>query len=112
MRNRVRLPIAACFFLVAVPAFAQPAPKPPEGPAPRLNGKPDFSGLWQRPYVPDMTVTSPDGKTQVADASLPNDPATENMKGRNGNPLPPRKLLPFTEWGKQQWEAYDAAKGD
>jgi len=107
------MPIAASLFLLALPAFAQPgAPKPPEGPAPRLNGKPDLSGLWQRPYVPDMTVTTPDGKTQVADSSLPNDPATENMKGRNGQPLPPRKLLPFTEWGKTQWESYDAAKGD
>jgi hypothetical protein len=113
MTNRVRMPIAASLFLLALPVFAQPgAPKPPEGPAPRLNGKPDLSGLWQRPYVPDMTVTTPDGKTQVADPSLPNDPATENMKGRNGQPLPPRKLLPFTEWGKTQWEAYDAAKGD
>jgi len=113
MRNCVRIPIAASFFLLALPVFAQPgAPKPPEGPAPRLNGKPDLSGLWQRPYVPDMTVTTPDGKTQVADPSLPNDPATENMKGRKGQALPPRKVLPFTEWGKAQWESYDAAKGD
>jgi hypothetical protein len=108
---RIRLS-AAALFLAALPLVAQPAPKPPEGPAPKLNGKPDFSGLWQRPYVPDMTVTSADGKTQVADPTLPNDPKTENQKGRNGQAVPPRKLLPFTEWGKQQWEAYDAAKGD
>src|SRR5688572_31433335 len=26
------------------------------GPAPRLpNGKPDFSGIWDHPYVPDMS---------------------------------------------------------
>jgi hypothetical protein len=66
-----------------------------------LNGKPDFSGLWQRPYTPDMAATARDGKTQVADQSLPADPKIEN-----------RKQLPYTEWGKQQWESYDAAKGD
>jgi hypothetical protein len=104
--------IAAALLVGALPVFTQPAPKPPEGPAPILNDRPDFSGLWQRPYVPDMTVTTPDGKTQVADPSLPNDPKTENQKGRNGNPVPPHKLLPFTEWGKQQWDAYDPAKGD
>src|SRR5688572_21326228 len=28
---------------------------PPTGPAPRLkNGRPDFSGVWDHPYVPDM----------------------------------------------------------
>ena len=32
---------------------------PPSGPAPRLpNGRPDFSGVWDHPYVPDMGVTN------------------------------------------------------
>jgi len=57
------------------------------GPAPRLpNGKPDLSGVWERPYVPDM---SKDGNGQ---------------KGAGE--------LPFTAWGKQQWESYDVAQGD
>ncbi len=93
---------SASLSLVALSmAFAQRAPEPPTGPAPKLNGKPDLSGLWQRPYTPDMTVTARDGKTQVADASLPDDPKA-----------PGHKLLPFTDWGKQMWESYDAAKGD
>src|ERR1044072_4223050 len=30
--------------------------EPPTGPAPRLpNGKVDFSGVWDHPYVPDMS---------------------------------------------------------
>src|SRR5215469_2532164 len=77
-------------------------PKPPEGPAPKLNGKPDLSGLWQRPYTPDMTATARDGKTQVTDPGV-----TEPDPSKKG-----QKMLPFTAWGKQQWDAYDAAKGD
>ena len=40
---------------------AVPMPKkwtPPSGPAPRLaNGKPDFNGVWDHPYVPDMSLS-------------------------------------------------------
>jgi len=99
--------LAAAFALLSytpVPAAAQGrgGPKPPEGPAPKLNGKPDLSGLWQRPYTPDMTATARDGKTQVADPGV-----TEPDPSKKG-----QKMLPFTAWGKQQWDAYDAAKGD
>ena len=33
------------------------APEPPAGPTPRLsNGKPDLSGHWANPYVPNMSA--------------------------------------------------------
>ena len=57
------------------------------GPVPRLsNGKPDLSGVWQVPYVPDMTVTQGDQRGTAE--------------------------LPFTRWGLENWESYDPADGD
>jgi hypothetical protein len=77
-------------------------PQTPTGPAPKMpDGKPDFSGLWERPYTPDMTAY---GRNQTPDESLPDDPTPpRNPNGKHN------KLLPFTAKGKAMWDAYDAA---
>ncbi len=100
MRNPFLAATLAIVSLAAAPLFSQapaytgdlssktPPPSKP-GPAPRTpEGKPDLSGLWARPYVPDMTRTNKD-KTQI------------------GTPE-----LPFTEAGLKEWKSYDAANGD
>jgi hypothetical protein len=46
----------------------------------------DLSGVWQGPYVPDMTRT---GRNQVGEPALP-----------------------FTPLGEKEWKGYDAANGD
>ena len=56
---------------------------PPTGPAPRLpNGRPDFSGVWDHQYVPDMTATNQRNPAmQKGPKELPFSPAgLENMK--------------------------------
>ena len=62
-------------------------PPAPTGPIPRLpSGKPDLSGNWQKPYVPDMTKAK-SGHQGIAD-------------------------LPFTPWGLENWTNYDPVDGD
>jgi len=89
MTRRAARLIALFAAIAALPAIAaaQRDFKPPEGPTPHTPaGKVDFSGVWSKPYVPDM---SKDGRDQ---------------KGMS--------VLPFTPWGEAEWKKYDAAEGD
>jgi hypothetical protein len=82
-----------CFVVLGTTAHAQSARIKVDmnAPAPRLsNGKPDFSGVWARPGVQDMTRT------------VKNSNGTSNV----GEPNP----LPFTPWGQAQWDNYNATK--
>jgi hypothetical protein len=68
-----------------VPGESRPALtdwKPPTGPAPRLpSGRPDFSGVWDHPYVPDMSATGRNPKTQTGAGQIPYTPAgLDNIK--------------------------------
>ena len=82
----------------------------PTGPAPRLpNGKPDFTGVWQRAYVPDM---SRNGRGQQGYAEAPfapgDPPARRDELRKAGN----YAELPFTPAGLDDWKTYDPANGD
>ena len=81
-------PVFATTVLLATMSTASAqtkTPNIPSGLAPRLaDGKPDLNGVWQRPYVPDVT---------------------KNGAGQQGVPE-----LAFTPWGADQWKSYDPAK--
>jgi hypothetical protein len=75
-------------LLLFVPLFAAAQNKKIDmnGPAPRLpNGKPSMAGVWGQVRRADVT-----------DKRIPGYVAE----------------LPYTDWGRKQWESYDARKGD
>src|SRR5688572_10659148 len=55
---------------------------PPTGPAARLpNGKPDFNGVWDHPYVNDMSATGRNPKIQKGAGTIPyTDAGLANIK--------------------------------
>jgi hypothetical protein len=73
--------LAALWVTPLQPATAQKAAD--LGPS---GGPPDLNGVWQGPYVPDMTRS---GRNQTGEPNLP-----------------------FTSEGLKDWSSYDAANGD
>lgn len=69
-------------LIAALSALAQPKPNIPRMP----DGHPDFQGVWDHPYVPDMTADRKDQK--------------------GAGPLP------YTAWGEDNFKTYDVSKFD
>jgi hypothetical protein len=80
--------VAAAAVLTAIPTAAQVAEKAASKPIPRMpDGKPDLQGVWQHPYVSDMSK----------------DRADQNGPGGE---------LPFTPWGADNFKNDDVSKFD
>ena len=82
----------------------------PSGPTPRTpGGHPDLSGVWQRPYTPDM---SRNGRGQVGYAEPPFSPADTPAKREEMKKAGNYAELPFTPAGLEDWKTYDPTNGD
>jgi len=73
------------------------------------NGKPDFTGVWQRAYVPDMSRNGRGQQGYAAAPFTPGDPpARRDELHKAGN----YAELPFTAAGLEDWKTYDPSNGD
>lgn len=78
MRNRLIASLATVGAMIVTAWMCAPVPAKGQGPAaktqssaiPRLsNGKPDLNGVWERPYVPDMSKSK--GTDQKGPGAIP-----------------------------------------
>lgn len=90
-------------LFVSFPAGAQTsAGVPASSDIPRLpNGQPDLNGVWQRPYVSDMTRSSGGGRGGGR-AAAARGPVDQIGAGE----------IPYTPEYEKIWKAYDPAKFD
>ena len=80
-----------------------------EGAPRRADGKPDLSGVWMPPYVPDMTLNRRDQQGYAEAPFSPGDtPQARQALAAKGN----KSDLPFTPAGLANWASYDPATGD
>lgn len=102
---------AAVLLAVSMLSAQSASTSPPSsGAVPRgADGKPDLSGVWMPPYVPDMTLNRRDQRGYAeAPFSVDDTPQARQALHAKGN----KAELPFTPWGLANWSSYDAASGD
>jgi hypothetical protein len=89
----------AALFVTLLPAAGQTKPAGKAAPAPRtLDGKPDLSGVWDHPFVVDMSKDSTSDRCGAAIRGC-------SQKGPGGE-------LPMTPWAEEWTKNYDATDFD
>jgi hypothetical protein len=100
---------AALAAAIGLSSLSAQVPAPGGDVPRRADGKPDLSGVWMPPYVPDMTLNRRDQRGYAEAPFSPDDtPQARQAFSAKGN----KAELPFTPWGLKEWSSYDAASGD
>src|SRR5512138_2677815 len=107
MRLSLAILFAGALGLTTIAQAQSPrSAAPNDGPPRRADGKPDLSGVWMPPYVPDMTVNKRDQRGYAEPPFSPDDaPQARQALAAKGN----KAELPFTAWGLANWSSYDPA---